>query len=763
VLSLAEQLAALPVIDSLKHAATPAGLTKLPFVNADGTWTEATGWSPASFEAARSGGNHSGLYDNSGAKSGNYAVGIKKTSGSLANERQFELWLFMDGSAELTGYQFLVQSATGGTVQFILRRWSKGVEKVLFESAKGLSFKENDSIYLAMVKGIVSVHYREGEGTPKQLFEVADKTFIEGKNGFGGNGSNPKLINFSGGTIEVPVESRVTYGKSYPPDQMAIRVDTPNGTAARWAEDEPGAENVLSDIEISDEMPGGWKSLAGTLARDPMRDWRDIEPYAEVVAYQPGISEVFRGFLDKAQDTSGEQTAMAPAALGWQAVLEDNQACQVGFIDCDLSKWGDPSTQRRSDLAKAGIYLQPNVVNGFQSTAQEGPGVVIDFSDINNSSAKTVRGEPIYYGGGVQIDYLLYWFKVMAGPEGNAAWLDQIQFGNNAEMEEWNPGNDHDAKTNTNKPEKATSTIKNSKYVAMASQWPNGTGSMTDIHAWLWPKVIGKHGLTVQGTWPNVGFTAKQMIEYLIKNFAQPLTVDPEFIDDEPLVITQAWYGDPTSTADIAKDILKYGLLDWFIYNKKRFELRKPGTYGKYWKAYVGPSNLNQLGIDSQRLWRDIVVSYTDPNGNTRTAGPIGSGCDTESEYLEITDTNHPAVQADRTRNDIIDLQGIATPATAIEVGKRFLEEANLLNRSGSATLTGYVMDQYGVFWPAACVRSGDWISFVDASDPGYRKIVNKTYRHSERSSEIDLDAPASGLEALLERLQSGLLSLGVS
>jgi hypothetical protein len=60
-------------------------------------------------------------------------------------------------------------------------------------------------------------------------------------------------------------------------------------------------------------------------------------------------------------------------------------------------------------------------------------------------------------------------------------------------------------------------------------------------------------------------------------------------------------------------------------------------------------------------------------------------------------------------------------------------------------------------------VRAGDYIAFVDAADHAYRKIVATNYQHDNRANEIDLDAPATGLEALLERLQAALIPTGVS
>jgi len=560
-----------------------------------------------------------------------------------------------------------------------------------------------------------------------------------------------------------PSKSRVAVTRDYPPDKIALRIG-PRGAGARWAEDEPNPENVLADAEWGTEIPGGYKDFSCTLGRNPQLDWRDLVAYHDAYAYQPGVAKVWEGFLDKAPDVSGEHKSISPSLLGYQSVLEDNNAVQVGFIDCDLSKWGDPSSQLKLNVLGGNSQYQGDTSTGFADAGASGPGIMHHFSRI----VTTAGGGPFaiieswYYGDGAAIGKFLYNFNFAKGGGSNELWDNLTQLSTDDLATSVDSSADYNGLSANAQTLNATTNSR--KYVRLYTLY---RGTFTGDGEWLvifeYPKVIGNHGLPIRGTWPNVGLSAKQMLEYLIPTFASPLTVDSEYIDDDGFTIPQAWYGDPTSVADIVRDVVKYGLYDWFVYGDKRFQLRKPGTYGKFWKAYVSPSNLNEVGIDSQRLWRSVVVSYTDVDGNTRTVGPPGSQASVTSSELEIIDPEHPAVKAGRNRVAILDLQGIGTPATAIAVGKRFLEEANLLNRSGSATLAGYVMDQYGIFWPAACVKSGDWISFVDAADKSYRKIINTSYRHSERSNEIDLDAPASGLEALLERLQVGLISLGVN
>lgn len=559
-----------------------------------------------------------------------------------------------------------------------------------------------------------------------------------------------------------PTISRVAVRREYPPDKMAIRIDAPNGFSNRWAEDEAVAQNVLSNIEFEDEIPGGDKSLSGLLARNPQFRWRDDEAYAEITAYQPGVNKVFEGFLDKEPDVSGDQMSITPAALGNQSILDDDQGAGIGFIDCPLSKWGDPSSQRRKNVIKGSgrSFANTSISDGFAGKEGLSSGKIIEISHWDESPKPTA--EAWYYGEGQDIGAVLFDYNIVkaAGTEllENRIYLVSDDVAStilatsakfvNAEVlnQRLNAGG------------------AGAKYALLNFVWSLGGTGDNNGDSWAFTnlKILGNQGLSLKGAWPNVGFTVKQMIEYLIPRLAAPLEVRSEDIDDDEYIINQAWYGEKGSTSEIVQDLLKYSLYDWFV-KGKRFKIKKPGTYGRFWKAYVRESQLNEIGIDSQALWDQIIVKFQDASGRTLYVGPPGSGCEVESELLQLSDPDHPAVRAGRKRRSILDLKGISNPAQAIEVGVRFLEEAALLNHAGSATLSGYVMDHYGVFWPAACVKSGDWISFVDAADSSYRKIVNRKYVHNNRGAEIDIDAPPSGMEALLERLQAALIPLGVS
>lgn len=544
----------------------------------------------------------------------------------------------------------------------------------------------------------------------------------------------------------------------FPPDLLAVRIDIPGGGSARWAEDEHSPENVLSEIACSDEIPGGYKDLSGILARDPQATYPDLATYGDVTLYQPGGEPVWKGSLDKGPKVSGDQISISPAALGYQFILDDDSAAQIGIIDSDLSRWGESSAQRKRELVANKYAFSGSVSTGFLDAGSTDPGIIFDTSGIEKVAEIKPGGEMTYYGDGVDIGRILFDFL----GDGTVTWDEYVYLGSDDIPTLLDASKNYNGSSASK--QELVATVAGRKYAIINSFYTGAfIGQMLNFHMFQNIKVIGRHGMPLQGVWPNVGFSTKQILEYVLKTFAQPLTLDPDYIDDDNFILSQAWYGEAAALADIINDITKYGLFDWFVYNNKRFEYRKPGSYGRYWKAYTVPSELSEVGEDSQRLWRRITVRYQDPDGSTRLVGAPGSGCRVESPELEITDPENPAVKAGRTRRDILDLQGVSNPAQAISVGKRFLEESSLLNHSGSASLSGYVLDDAGIYRPASQVKSGDYVSFVDSSDPGYRKIVGKQYTHSDRHAAIDIDAPPTGLQELLERLQAGLTTLGVS
>ena len=555
---------------------------------------------------------------------------------------------------------------------------------------------------------------------------------------------------------------RVAVPPEHPPDRLAVRIADPSTgqTIARWAEDESKPENIISRLTKSGEMDGGHKESGGMLARDPRVDWPDLDTYFDYIVEGAGGEKLFGGRLEQKPQSDGDRWIVEPKAGGHSKALEDRTALRLGFIDSDLGKWGEPSIQRKLEIDGFYQTRSAEISTGWQGKGEEPPSILmrISFED----------GHPLaeqwYHGGGIDLGALHYDFKNVSGALSEThdiARLNGLDYGGWADS-----GTDHGTTSATHKILSAAGPGR--KYAAVQTFYEGAyAGAGTDSKAWQHLRVLSylaAQNLTLQGIWPQVGFTAKQILELCVPLYSY-LEAREEDIEDTEYVIPQAWYADPTTLDAVLKDVLKYSPeMRWFILDGKRLEVRRAGTFGREWQAYAGPSELRETGEDGSRLWDRIVGAYQDVSGRTITIGYPGSGADYESEALQITDPDHPAVKAGRPREDLLNLNGISEFEPALAALERWLAEANELSHAGEATLRGYIQDSASVFRPISQVQPGDRIRFPDAGSggTGYREIVAVSYSHDERTAQVTLDAPSNQVQALLERYQAALIPLAL-
>ena len=278
--------------------------------------------------------------------------------------------------------------------------------------------------------------------------------------------------------------------------------------------------------------------------------------------------------------------------------------------------------------------------------------------------------------------------------------------------------------------------------------------------------VWGNHGLTKRGTAPNDGLYASDVIANAVSRWTTLLnytTGSDGTIRPTSFVIPQLEFRSQTTASEILTQANRFHLNDWAVWEGTKpgeptFYYNERNGRGRKWRARIKPSQLTETGPQVDRLWNGVIVLYQDVDGSVKTVGPTGSLSDTTSDSLLDTDPLNPVNQKGIKRYATLDMGIVSTPAAATEVGRRFLERAKELDRSGSATIVGHIQDDHGVTHPAWAVRAGDQISFTDASDTSYRRIVKTSYDHDSRTNSIDLDSPPEGMDALLERLGASLL-----
>lgn len=566
---------------------------------------------------------------------------------------------------------------------------------------------------------------------------------------------------YGAGTYGTPSTAApyVAHVRERPPTRLHIDTRSPSGQSHRWAHDAPSPHDLVTALRFSSTMPGGHETLDCTLARRPQVDWPDLKRLTAIRAVGAGGETAWEGRLEGTPRSSGDELAITPSAVGNQAYLEDDKSATQVYVDRDLTRWTGPSVQRKLDLPARGFTAAGDVAVTADPSGL--PALQTSISDTWDASRRKMA-EGWYDAGPANKIALLYyaWKRDPAKIDPALAWVWSAFLSDDDVASAFDtPGNLKAAG-----PGAGTLAASVARRFALVQLYFNGAGgAVGDLYPIYWTvlAVYGNHGLTLHSTNDAPGLKASDIAAHAVTKWAPTLKVSADSIDPSDFVIPHITFLEPTTAGEIVRQAARFGLNDWAVWDDHTFYFRARGSGGRKWNARIGPAQLEETGPRIDRLWESVIVAYQDVDGTTKTAGPPGSGAHTEDPALKDPDPENPANQAGIVRRDMLTM-GTSTAAAAVEIGRRFLQEQKLLDSSGRARLVGHVADSAGVVWPAWAVRAGDTISFADAADSSYRRIVRADYDHGTRACSVDLDSPPEGLAALLERLNVVLVPLGV-
>lgn len=539
-----------------------------------------------------------------------------------------------------------------------------------------------------------------------------------------------------------------------PPLRHTIRITTPSGSRHRWALDERKAENVPANVEWSDIVPGGYEEFSATLPRKPGRDYADLERLSDVEIFC-GLEKVGEYRLEAAPRSSGEEMSISPEAVGWQAHLQDNKTAAEIYVDRDLSHWGAMNSTSRASL----LATYTNITDASTELTTSGTPAMNFQAQFSDTSRPMASAE---YNAGLAYIGSIYLGATISGYTPTSSMIVQIVL-ETAVNDTADASGDLEAATISSTYSATTSTRRGARILFAWNA--AATAANLEFNMYARPVVYGTHGLTKRGSGADDGYYASDVVANAISRWAPLLnftTGADGSIKPSAFIIPQLEFRDPTTVAEIVKAANRFHLRDWAVWNDRTFYYADRGDGARYWRARVAPSGLEETGPQVDRLWNGVLVRYRDVDGSEKTVGPTGSGAGTESASLLDTDPLNPANQLGIRRWTMLDMGIVSTAAGATEVGRRFLEESKALDSSGKATITGHVQDDKGIWHPYSHIRSGDYISFLGASDPSPRRIVKSTKSLSSHTCSLDLDAPPQGMDALLERLGVGLVQFGL-
>jgi hypothetical protein len=517
-----------------------------------------------------------------------------------------------------------------------------------------------------------------------------------------------------------------------------------DGRVERLAGDESDPRNVPQGFTKSSAIPGGWTSCSFTLAREALR--RDLDPYDELIVHGDGNQVIFEGY--GIEYPGGEDDTVTVTATGWSSYLKDNPCPTVIAVDRDLSRWQDPAGGRKAGLSPTFQPISGAEVTDDSTTAL--PSLRFVLPAVTASQPYPLAESWYDAGPGAKVASIYYDMISTSGAGDTGRW--SVADNDAAGGEAQGP----DLLTGTNSASAGTRTPATPKRFGYFTFYGSGSATATERLVTLRKlAVYGDHPIPripVSGE-PD-GVLASDVLAHVLRTGAPLLNtrIGPGGIEPTSFVIPHLVLRDLDTVEDGVMQVNRFDISDWGVYGNRTFFMRPPGT-GRTFVARTDDDGVvySDAGITGDDVYTGVIVSYTDPSGKTLTAGPLGSGCDTETTALNTWVVN-PLNKRGRNRIGRISISETAVERDAIQTAQRWIQEKARLETRGDAEVSGWIRDTAGIACPVSEIKAGDQIIFPDREWKA-RRIVEETYSAETDTTSLSLDAMPSKIDAMLERM----------
>jgi hypothetical protein len=559
------------------------------------------------------------------------------------------------------------------------------------------------------------------------------------------------------------LDEQLVVEESLPEVRLAIAIEPPDSETITIGPDELEADRTLTSISYQTELPGGFGPGDFTVPHPPgapqPKTWllggvRVYDADTDQTYYEGRITNV-------SSDTESATTSIETE--GWAKHMSDDTTAREIFIDSDISKWGEPSIDRRIEVLSVNYLWTTAVSAGLQGVSGT-TGVGLLFSFTTKSAGFNCIGESWYYGDGVSIGTIMADFKALGAGE-DTRFVDQLGLMDKDSI----AGGGFDLGKDLNQVSTTKTELKTAastrKYALITGEFiePGSAFTFTNNdRAWLNIKVIGQHGLTVRGTWPNVGFFVSDMAPYAIGRWAPLLsyTTGPEgSIETTTFAVPHSVFTDEgTVTAMLEAWSLFGGQTDeplqWGVYEDKRVFLCQAKRFGRVWRVRQDQTAKSQeQGADASERINGVRIVYDRGDGRPRSVGPVGSQSTIETDDLIDTNPANPA-NADGSRHWVTYNAGTMNDEQAKLVAGLILMKSTEERWRGSITIEGWGYDESGAPIAAGLARAGDWVVVEDDDDgdTALRQMRNTSFDGGSKVANCSVGAPPDELSVLLAK-----------
>jgi hypothetical protein len=546
-------------------------------------------------------------------------------------------------------------------------------------------------------------------------------------------------------------------------DRLALSVTSSSGRVTRWGGDEPNAEMIPGDLQFSTSIPGGYKDLSCSLLR---RTGGTESLFDRVRAYGPGNRTAWDGRLVQ---FPRDDLRVNPSAVGWSGHMRDDTSFRETYIDRELGSFIQASPARRlaalsgQDFQDFRLASDPNT-----ATSAMNIGLIGAWSRLTACEA-FLYGSPGGKLARLKFDFSSSTSTVAAA---SASW-NGLAYSTNRAQTSFTSVLDWQGTANTGS---ADYNIGLPGAEGFMLQWYYDTGpaggDQTNYDMFITNmRAIGAHGLTLQGaTATEEGFYGHDLMYDIVTRAAPLLTTSiatGQIETNTTFIVPQLTFSDPTTAEQAVMMLNAYFLWEWGVYDNKQFFWRPPDASRLTWRARADQgASISLEGETADARYNGVLVQYTDPLGERRTAGPPAENwqggvarCDVTNVALVDTDPTNPVNAAGIPRRwGVLDVGPTTTDAGAVQLGAVWLAEHRLPQRRGTITLRGSAGHPTEGQVPPWRVRAGDGIVVTDLADDEPRRIIETRYTRGDDSLVATVGNPDYKIDAILERLRVQLI-----
>lgn len=539
---------------------------------------------------------------------------------------------------------------------------------------------------------------------------------------------------------------------AYDPYRLALAVKLNDGRTVRWGPDELDPANTPTGLVITTSVPGGYRTLDCTLLRRIDLDYPDQDVLGSATLYGPGGDTKWDGYLTQFPRDHGDRFTVTPGGLGWASTMRWRQPVEL-IVDRDLSKWDGPSLTRQTTLA-AGGYGQPQGPQVTRDVTSGNPAVTLRVGGSWVSGQSPVA-EAIYRG--VAVIGAIY-HDVSFTPA-DANWTVTVGVWSDDAGTAQNNSSDLQAGGSPGYHSPVTTYTCGALQLYYALATAGGSAGADYPANFRKLAVYGNHGLTRRGSDPG-GFYTSDIIQYVVNRWCPNLTavLGAGGIETVSFIVPHCVLDGSKNTEDVVLDLNNFHRYEWGVYDDRAFFWRPRDPSRLTWRLRLDDGvKLKADGATGEETFNGVIVTFTDPTGETYTVGPSGSGAMFTDSTLVDTSLSNPVNQRNLgPKYKQLQVQQVTTLAAATQIGYAWLLEQAEPKKTGTAVAYNLAEHPSGAKRPVVDIRAGDFIQITDSFGDnigGERYVIETRYEHDSRSNTLTLDNSVGRVEGILERL----------